>query len=125
VSDPAAELVALLTALDPGDLPAGLNLYPAPQEDIVAPAIVIRPSVDWFLPHGFCNEDEHWDALPVVSASTPGDGIKQLRSITRTIIRALAPPFGWERVDGPVIDETTGVPFLANRIRLTYQSGDS
>ena len=125
MADPAGELITLLSALPDGDLPAGINLYPAPTEDIVAPAIVIRPSVDWFLPRSFCDELEHWDALPVVTASTTADGLKLLRSMSLAIVRALQPPFGWERVDGPIVDESTGVPFLANRVRLTYVSGGS
>lgn len=125
MSDPAAELHALLTPLVGSGFPEGTNIYDAPQENIVAPAIVIRPSVDWFLPRGFCDELEHWDALAAISASTPADGLRILRSMSLAIIRALEPPFGWERVDGPIVDESTGVPFLANRVRLTYISGGS
>lgn len=106
-------------------MPDGLNIYPAPTEDIVAPAVVLRPSVSWMKPHAYCFELEQWDAMPVVSASTPEDGIALLRSMALAIIGNLTPPWDWQAVDGPIIDRSTGVPFLANRIRLTYQAGDS
>jgi hypothetical protein len=106
-------------------LPSGLNIYPAPEEKVVAPAIVIRPAINWMQPHAYCDELERWDAMPVVTASSPTDGITELRNMVLAIIRSLVPPWDWETVEGPVIDETTGVPFLACRVRLTYRAGGS
>lgn len=115
---PAEALAAALADLE--GLPAGLNIYAHPSDKVTAPAIVIRPGPTWMEQDRFCFAKERYQAICVVSASTPGDGINMLRSLALTVIGALSSPWDWETVDGPVIDETTGVPFLANRVNLTY-----
>lgn len=101
----------------------GLNFYSYPTDKITPPAIVIRPDAQWMLPDRFCNDLEHYSAICAVTASSPGDGIALLRLLSLAIIEALAPPWDWESVEGPIIDDTTGAPFLANRVRLTYKNG--
>lgn len=121
MAEPVDSLVTLIESAD--NLPAGLNIYPYPVEQLVVPAIVIRPDTPWMEPDRFCFERERYVAIPVVSASTPGDGIAMLRLLSLAIIGALVSPWDWESVDGPVIDESTGTPFLANRIRLLFRNG--
>jgi hypothetical protein len=122
VATPAEQLQTLIAGLD--DLPAGLNIYAAPTDKIVAPAIVIRPGPQWMAQDSFCFALERYAVMPVVTASTPLEGIAMLRSLSLAIIGALESPWDWESVDGPVIDETTGVPFLANRVNLTYRGSE-
>lgn len=120
MASPSEEFGTLLEAVT---LPVGTNIYLAPANQIVAPAIVLRPDTPWMEQSRFCAELERYVAICVVSASTPGDGIALLRTLSLAILSALAPPWDWESVDGPVIDESTGTPFLANRVRLKYANG--
>lgn len=117
--------VAFLTLLEDVTLPQGTNLYSSPTDKIEPPAIVLRPGTPWMQPDSFCLELERYTAIAVVSASTPADGIAMLRLLSLAIIGALTPPWDWESVDGPVIDESTGVAFMANRVNLTYKAGGS
>lgn len=119
--DPAIALLTLLQGVE--DLPPGLNLYGYPTDKIEVPAIVVRPGSPWMQPDRFCNDLESYSAICVVTASSPGDGIELLRLLSLAIIGALQPPWDWVDVEGPLIDDTTGVPFLANRVRLTYKNG--
>jgi hypothetical protein len=122
LADPSSEFLELLADVE---LPENVNLYAAPTDEITAPAIVLRPDALWMEPSSFCMELERYSAIAVVTASTPGDGIALLRLLSLAIIGALVPPWDWESVEGPVIDETTGKPFLANRVKLTYKAGGS
>lgn len=115
---PIEELAAYIATLD--GLPSGLNIYSAPQAEITAPAIVLRPGPTWMAQANFCAHLERYVAICVVSASTPEDGIAMLRTLSLAVIDGLLSPWDWESVEGPVIDQTTGVPFLANRVNLTY-----
>lgn len=117
MAEPAEELVTLLEA---AGLPSDVSLFAYPTDEITAPAIVIRPATDWMGQSSFCFAVERYVAIAVVKASTPGDGIALLRLLSRSIITALTAPWDWESVEGPIVDDTTGTPFLANRIRLTY-----
>ena len=121
MADPAGELQAIIAGIE--GMPDGLNIYPAPEQNIVAPAVVIRPDTPWLAPDRFCFDMERYAAVVVVTASTPADGIALLRSMLLLIIGALVSPWDWEQADGPVVDETTGVPFLAARLRLKYSNG--
>lgn len=118
---PVDELTTVLAGVD--GLPAGLNLYGAPTDKIEPPAIVIRPNPAWISHGDFCRYLERYTAICVVSASSPADGIAMLRLLSLAIIAALTEPWDWTAVEGPVIDETTGVPLLANRVQLTYANG--
>lgn len=114
------ETLAGIIATLPG-LPSGLNIYASPTDKVKAPAVVIRPGPTWMEQDGFCWALERYQAVCVVTASTPTDGIRMLRDLSRAIIAGLPSPWDWESVEGPVIDETTGVPFLANRVNLTFK----
>lgn len=120
---PAEDLQGLLA--DAEGMPDDLNLYAAPAPKIEVPAVVIRPGEPWMEPSTFCFELERYSVICAVSASTPEDGIALLRALSLAIIGALVPPWDWESVEGPLIDDTTGVPFLANRVRLVYKNGGS
>lgn len=119
---PPEALAELLAGLD--GLPDGLNIYASPQDKLTAPAIVIRPGPTWLSQDAFCHHLERYAAMPVVTASNPTDGIAMLRSLSLAIINSLPAPWDWESVEGPVIDQTTGVPFLANRVNLTYRGSE-
>lgn len=121
MADPIGDLVALLADIE--DMPEGLNIYAAPEETITAPALVIRPDTPWLSPDKFCYDLERYIVIAVVSASTPTDGIVMLRSMMLNTIAALVSPWDWDDVGGPVIDRSTGVPFLAVRLRLKYSNG--
>jgi hypothetical protein len=121
MADPAGELATIIGDID--DLPDGFNIYPAPAENIVAPAAVIRPDTPWIAPDRMCYDLERYAVIVAVTASTPADGIAMLRSVLLKIIAALVSPWNWVEAQGPVVDETTGVPFLAARLRLTYSNG--
>ena len=116
---PAEDLAEQIRELE--GLPEGLSIYAGPVSKLGAPAIVIRPAPSWMAPDRFCAQLERYQAIAVVSASTPEEGITVLRSLSLAIINALESPWDWESVEGPVIDQTTGVPFLANRVNLTYR----
>ena len=116
MATPAEDLAAYIATLE--GLPAGLNIYGAPQAKVMAPAIVIRPGGTWMAQANFCAHLERYSAICVVSASTPEDGIAMLRTLSLAVIDGLQSPWDWESVEGPVIDQTTGVPFLANRVNL-------
>lgn len=105
------------------DMPAGLNIYSAPEEKLVAPALVIKPDPQWMVPDRFCFDLERYHVVAAVTANTPADGIAMLRSMLIKIIGSLVDPWAWEQTDGPVLDQSTGVPFLAARLRLKYSNG--
>lgn len=115
------DLAALLAEIE--DMPDGLNIYQAPEESIVAPALVIKPDPLWIDQDRFCFDLERYNLVAVVTANTPADGIAMLRSMLLKIIAALVSPWGWEQADGPVVDQSTGIPFLAARLRLKYSNG--
>ncbi len=119
--DPAGDLAALIADID--DMPDGLSVYAAPQESITAPAVVIRPDTPWISPDRMCYDLERYAAVVVVTANSPAEGIALLRSMLLKIIDALTSPWNWVEAQSPVVDETTGVPFLAARLRLTYSNG--
>ena len=58
----------------------------------------------------------------VVAAATPRDGRRMLYAISRAIRESLTEGWSWEQVNAPIIDETTGVPYLAAAMRLLYRN---
>ena len=118
---PAEDLAELIADID--DMPAGLSIYAAPQESITAPAIVIRPDSIWLTPDRMCFDLERYSVIAVVTASTPTEGIVLLRSILLKIVAALVSPWNWTEATGAVVDQSTAIPFLAARLRLTYSNG--
>lgn len=118
---PTEDLVDALEAT--GDF-AEVNLHPFPMEKVVAPALVVRPDTPWIEPDRFCADLEHYVALVAVTANYPQDQLAEMRRITLAMIAALPEGWAWVSTDGPVVDQTTGTPFLVNRSRLTYSNKD-
>lgn len=117
---PVEDLAELLAEAD--GMPTGLNVYPYPVENVETPALVIRPDEPWLTVSRYCDHEEGYLVVAVVSASAPADGISLLRDMSLAIMAAMESPFEWLEASGPVIDETTGVPFLANRTRVSYKA---
>lgn len=101
-----------------------VNVHAGPVAKLTAPAIVIRPAPSWFAQDRFCTFLERYSVICVAQASTPEEGVGVLRGLALAVINGLESPWDWESVEGPVIDQTTGVPFLANRINLTFRGGE-
>lgn len=121
MSDPVGDLVTLLEGI--ADMPDGMSVLAAPEESITAPALVIKPDAPWITPDRFCFDLEHYSVVAAVSASTPEEGLAMLRDMMLKIIAALVSPWDWVEVQIPVVDSSTGVPFLAARLRLEYKNG--
>lgn len=117
MSLPSDELAAALLA----DGTLGANVYAAPAEQIAAPAVVLRPDEPWITKGR--PEVERYAAVAVVTASSPAQGIRELHRIIHHIIDAAVPleGWGWAEVGAAIIDESTGSPFLAARVRLEYR----
>lgn len=101
-----------------------VNVYPTPQETIVPDAVVIRPDTPWIAPgDATWNDEERYAAVVLVTAATPGDGLVRLHTIVHGVLDA-ARRASWEldNVSSPVVDETTGTPFLAATISLIYRN---
>ena len=104
-------------------LPAGVNVYRAPANQIVAPAVVLRPDNPWITPQDeatYCFDHERYVAIAVARAATPKDALAMMRRIALNIIANL--PAGWrfDTMSAPVLDETTGTALLAASLRLSY-----
>lgn len=103
---------------------AGVNVYDTPQETIVPDAVVIRPDSPWIAPSdaGWPDE-ERYAAVVLVTASTPGDGLARLHTVVHAVLDA-ARRASWEfdNVSAPVVDESTGTPFLAATVSLIYRN---
>jgi hypothetical protein len=90
----------------------------------VPPALVIRANSPWIEPGTYCHDDQQYTAVGVVTAATPQDGEQMLYSIGLLVMDNL--PDGWSflGMDAPVLDESTGHPYLAAGIRLQYANND-
>ena len=122
MADPVDGLVTdVLSALADAGLD-NVNVLDGPTPQIKAPAVVIRPDTPWVVPSNFCYDEQRYQAIMVVSAATPGDGRRMLYTISQAIRSSLTEGWSWESVNAPIVDETTGVPFLAAAIRLLYRN---
>lgn len=113
-SDEIAEILELDESL-------GANVYRAPESQIVAPAIVFRPDEPWMVKARPITE--RYAAIAVVTASTPKDGLAELHRLVHRVLVAVssAEGWGWYEVGTVILDESTGSPFLACRVRLGLQ----
>ena len=118
---PLDDLAAKLAAVT---LPAGMSIISGPAAQLKPPAVVIRPDNPWLVPSQYCVDEQRYVAIPVVSASTPADGIRKIYAAVIAIKNALTDQWSWESVSAPVIDETTGFPLLAASIRLKYMNSE-
>lgn len=100
-----------------------VNVLDGPVPQLSAPAVVIRPDNPWIVQGpSFCYDEQRYLAVSVVTASTPGDGRRMLYEISKAIRSALPEGWDWESVNAPIIDESTGAPYLAAGIRLIYRN---
>ena len=101
-----------------------ISVIPAPTtEQIVAPAIVLRPDQPWSTPSDdgtFCWDHQRYVAVIVVNAASSQDAMREAYRIWQLVIANL--PNGWrfDTVDGLVLDETTGTAFIATQVHLSY-----
>ena len=100
-----------------------VNVYPTPDDNVSAPAIVIRPDTPWIEPGSYEIDDERYAAIALVTASTPEDGLAALHTLVHSIAH-VARTEGWEfvSVSAPAVDESTGTPFLAATVSLIYRN---
>jgi hypothetical protein len=101
-------------------LPVQWSVIRGPISSLEAPAVVLRADEPWIIPSAFCHDQQNYAAVAVVSASTPQDGEAELHSLSHLIMDNLIE--GWEfvSVSRPVVDQSTGTPYLAAIIRLRY-----
>ena len=120
----AAPWLELAEALDPA--PGGAAIYPAFAEaGMIAPAIVLQPDEPWIEPQAFGYDQERYVALAAVPAAAGRlAGVADLYALVLHIIEAASAieGVGYESVSAPRVDESTGTPFLAAAVRLTYRS---
>lgn len=115
---------ALAEAWDDAAVFTDVSVIPAPTtEQIVTPALVLRPDQLWSTPSDdgtYCFDHQRYVAVVVVSAASSQDAMRQAYRIWQTVITHL--PNGWrfDTVDGLVLDESTGTAFLATQIHLSY-----
>lgn len=122
---PTQDLQLALLAFE--SLPDDVSVLAAPEEQIIAPAIVIRPAEPWRAHSAFCHDEQNYVAIAVVSAHTPLDGMAKLYKMTNAIIATIAADnsgWSWQSVGAPVVDETTGTAFLAAPVRLRYLNNE-
>jgi hypothetical protein len=119
---PSEGLSASLIEAD--GLPDGVSFYSGPTNQVVPPAIVIRPDEPWITqdPSTFCHDTQNYVAVLVVSASSPVDGIGTIYEMALAVVAALPEGWSWSTVGIPVIDESTGTAFLAAPLRLQYRN---
>lgn len=119
MSTPWDALATLLQAAE-----TDVNVYPAPVEDIVADAIVIRPDTPWFEQgEQTWYDQERYAVVALVSASAPADGLARLHYLVHSILHtARDASWEFESVTAPVVDESTGTPFLAATVSLVYRN---
>jgi hypothetical protein len=100
------------------------SLISGPTAQVEPPAIVIRAETPWMVPSGYCHDEQRYVAVGVVQSATPGDGEQMLYTMGLRVMDNLLP--GWEFVgmDAPVVDESTGVAYLAAGIHLRYKNND-
>lgn len=120
----ASPLDDLAAKLADVDLPSGMSIITGPAAQLKPPAVVLRPDNPWLVPSKFCADEQRYVAIPVVSASTPADGVRKIYAAVKAIKNALTESWSWESVSAPIIDETTGVPLLAASVRLKYQNSE-
>lgn len=121
-STPLEDLAAKLAAI--GELDPDMSIITGPAPQLKPPAIVLRPDNPWLVPKGYCQDEQRYVAIPVVTASTPADGVRKIYLAVLAIKNALTDAWSWESVSAPLIDETTGVPLLAASVRLKYMSSE-
>lgn len=120
------EQLATALAPDPDDGDPDAIVYPAFAEaGMVAPAIVLQPDEPWIEPETFGSDLERYVAIAAVTASAGRlEGVRSLyRLVLHIVSRALSVEgVSYVSVGAPRVDDSTGTPFLAVAVRLTYRS---
>lgn len=126
---PWDELAAALAAAE-AEAPAveGMpaNIYATPAKQLVAPAIVIRPDEPWrsltAAGRTFTTATARYLAVAVASAADVAAAYSTIDDLVERIIDTVdeLERFAWDSVTVPILDETTGTPFIAAAVRLTY-----
>lgn len=118
---PSEALRAHLSALDAFE---DVSIIRGPTAQPSPPCIVIRASTPWVEPGTYCHDTQNYVAVCVTLATTPQDGEQQLYTWGLRIMDNL--PAGWtfDGMDSPVVDESTGIAYLAAPVRLTYSNND-
>jgi hypothetical protein len=101
---------------------SGVSVVDGPRNQIKPPIVVIRPDNPWIVPDRFCADQQRYQAVMVVTAATPGDGRRMLYGIGKAIRAAMGMAWSWESITPPIVDESTGTPFLAAGVRLIYRN---
>jgi hypothetical protein len=116
----------LADALAPGPGDPAVNVYPAFAEaGMMAPAIVLQPDEPWIEPQAFGFDQERYVALAAVPAAAGRRaGVRDLYDLVAYIIARASTIDGvaYESVTAPRIDDSTGTPYLAAAVRLTYRN---
>lgn len=106
-----------------------VNLLPAPDsKQIVAPSVVLRPDSPWSTPSdggAFCFDHQRYVAVVVASAASSVDAMRRIYRIWQTIITNLPSEWRFDRVDGLVLDQSTGTAFLAAQVHLSYFNSEA
>jgi len=122
MADPVDALVSDIDAALTAAGISGVSVTDGPRNQIKPPTVVIRPDSPWIVPDRFCADEQRYQAIMVVTAATPGDGRRMLYGIGRAIREAADGAWSWESITPPIIDESTGTPFLAAGVRLIYRN---
>ena len=113
---------------DETSLPVGVSVYDGPTNQLVPPAVVIRPDSPWLeVARQYCLDLQRYVAVAVVSASDASSGLSVLYRIqwaVRAATEALGNGWEWVSVGAPVIDQSTGSAYLAAPIRLEYRNSN-
>lgn len=101
-------------------LPAEWSVIRGPISQLEPPAVVLRADEPWIAPGDYCHDEQRYAAVAVVSASTPSDGEADLYDVIQEIQDNLPDGWGFISASRPVVDQSTGTPFLAAIIRLRF-----
>ena len=118
---PTIALAEHLTTL----LPAEWSVIQGPISQLEPPAVVLRADNPWVEPSAYCHDQQQYAAVGVVTASSPADGETMLYTLIHELMDNL--PEGWQflNASAPVVDQSTGTPYLAAIIRLRYSNTES
>lgn len=101
----------------------GANVYPAPPNQVVSPAIVIRPDEPWVEPGRFRANVERYAAVCCANPADLPSAYETCRRLALAVVDAVLGAGGswaWSSTSTPVLDQSTGAPVLAAVVHLTY-----
>lgn len=103
--------------------PDAFNVYPTTIEQLEVPALVLRPDEPWIERSGAGYDLERYVAVAVAPVGDPHSSSIELHRLVHAVADACDQVSGWawDRSGRIVVDEGTGVPFLAAAVRLIYR----